>query len=166
MARTKVIASIRTLALTATAVLMTISTASSADAPNPFIGNWALDTGKSTFSLPPGPKSQKVTVTEAPGGATRTVIDTVGGDGSTYHLDYTSANDGKSVPTSGDPGIDSVVATMINSNTIKDVFMKTGKAVQTGTFTVSKSGKTFQGPNHGTNADGSKWKAHLVYARQ
>ena len=44
--------------------------------------------------------------------------------------------------------------------------MKAGKATATGTLTMSKSGKGFQGPYSGTNADGSKWNNHLVYVRQ
>ena len=167
MARTKTMASIRTLALTAAAALMIISAASSADAPSPWIGKWALDLKKSTFHPgPSGMKSQTITVTDAPGGATHTVIDTVGADGSTFHVEYTSASDGKSVPTTGDPDSDSLVQTSLNPNAVKDVWMKAGKPTATGTLTVSKSGKTFQGPFHGTNADGSKWDNHLVYVRQ
>jgi len=167
MAQTKVMTTIRALALTATAALAIMSTASSADAPNPFIGKWALDLQKSTFHPgPSGMKSQTITVTDAPGGATHTVIDTVGADGSTYHVEYTSASDGKSVPTSGDPDSDSLTQTSLNPNSVKDVWMKVGKPTATGTLTVSKSGKTFQGPFHGTNADGSKWNNHFVYVRQ
>jgi hypothetical protein len=159
--------SIRSFALTATAALMVMSAASSADAPGPFIGQWTLDLHKSTFHPgPSGMRSQTVIVTEAPGGATHTVIDTVGADGSSYHVEFTSASDGKPVPTTGDPDSDSVVLTAPNSNTVKEVFMKAGKATATGTLTVSKSGKTFQGPFHGTNADGSKWNNLLVYVRQ
>jgi hypothetical protein len=167
MARFKAKASIRSFALTATAALAMMSTASSADAPNPFIGKWALDLQKSTFHPgPSGMKSQTLIVTEAPGGAARTVIDTVGADGSIYHVEYTSASDGKPVPTSGDPDSDSIVQTSLNPNTVKAVYMKAGKPTGTGTFTVSKSGKTLQGPMHGTNADGSKWNNHFVYVRQ
>ena len=167
MAQTKAMTSTKSLALTAAAALFFMGAASSADAPNPWIGKWALDLKKSTFyPEPSGMKSQTVTVTDAPGGATHTIIDTVGADGSTYHLEYTSANDGKSVPVTGVPDIDSVVATALTPNSVKDIYMKGGKAVQTGTFTVSMSGKTFQGPFYGTNDDGSKWKNHLVYVRQ
>jgi hypothetical protein len=167
MALTKTMASIRSLALTATAALVVMSAASSADSSRPFIGKWALDLEKSTFHPgPSGMKSQTVIVTQAPGGATHTVIDTVGADGSTYHVEFTSASDGKSVPTTGDPDSDSVVLTAPNPNTVKEVFLKAGKPTGTGTFTVSKSGKTFQGPMHGTNADGSKWNNHFVYVRQ
>jgi hypothetical protein len=167
VAQTKVIASIRSLAFTAAAALFLMSAASSADAPNPWIGKWALDLKKSTFQPgPSGMKSQTVTVTEAPGGATHNVIDTVGADGSTFHVEYTSANDGKSVPTTGDPDSDSLVQTSLNPNAIKEVWSKGGKVTATGSLALSKSGKTFQGPFHGTNADGSKWNNHLVYVRQ
>jgi hypothetical protein len=167
MTQTKVMTTIRALALSATAALAIMSAASSADAPGPFIGKWALDLHKSTFQPgPSGMKSQTVTVTDAPGGATHTVMDTVGADGSSYHVEFTSASDGKPVPTTGDPDSDSVALTALNPNTVKEVFLKAGKATATGTLTVSKSGKTFQGPFYGTNADGSKWKNHFVYVRQ
>ena len=110
--------------------------------------------------------SQTIVVTDAPGGATHNVIDSVAADGSKYHVEYTSANDGKSAPTTGDPDSDSIVSTSLKPNAVKVVWLKAGKATATGNFTVSKSGKTFQGPMHGTNADGSKWKNHLVYIRQ
>jgi hypothetical protein len=167
MAQTKAVASIRSLALTAAAALFLMTAASSADAPNPWIGKWALDLHKSTFHPgPSGMKSQTIIVTEAPGGATHNVIDTVGADGSTYHVEYTSASDGKSVPTTGDPDSDSLVQTSPNPNSVKSVWLKAGKTTATGTLTMSKSHKSFQGPYYGTNADGSKWNNHLVYVRQ
>jgi hypothetical protein len=167
MAPTKAMTSIRSLALTAAAALAIMSAALSADAPRPFIGKWSLDLQKSTFHPgPSGMKSQTITVTDAPGGATHNVIDTVGADGSTYHVEYTSTNDGKAAPTTGDPDSDSIVQTSSNPNTVKVVWLKDGKATATGTLTVSKSGKTFQGPFHGTNPDGSKWNNHFVYVRQ
>jgi hypothetical protein len=167
MAQTKAMTTIRALTVTAAAALMITSAALSADAPNPFIGKWALDLKKSTFHPgPSGMKSQTVTVTEASGGTTHSVIDTVGADGSTYHVEFTSANDGKPVPTTGDPDSDSVVLTSLNPNTAKEVFLKAGKPTATGTLTVSKSGKTFEAPFHGTNADGSKWNNRFVYVRQ
>ena len=169
MTQIKAMASIKSLAvtLTMTAALTLVSVVSLADAQNPFIGKWALDLGKSTFHPgPSGLKSQTVTVTEAPGGATHSAIDSVGADGSTYHVEFTSANDGKPVPTTGDPDSDSVVLTSLNPNTAKEVFLKAGKPTAAGTLTVSKNGKIFQAPFHGTNADGSKWNNLFVYVRQ
>jgi len=165
MARTKSTMFVKALVVTAAAVLM--STSATSDTSNPFLGKWALDLEKSTFHPPPsGMKSQTIIVTDAAGGGTHNVIDTVGADGSTFHVEYTSANDGKSVPTTGDPDSDSIVQTSINSKTVKSVWLKAGKVTAAGTLTISKSGKTFRGPFHGTNADGSKWKNYLVYVRQ
>lgn len=167
MAPTKAMTFIRSLTLTATAALTIMSAASSADTSNPWIGKWALDLQKSTFHPgPSGMKSQTITVSDAPGGATHNVIDSVGADGSTYHVEYTSANDGKAVPTIGDPDSDSIVSTSLNPKTVKVVWLKAGKPNATGTLTVSKSGKSFQGSFYGTNADGSKWNNHFVYVRQ
>jgi hypothetical protein len=167
MATTKAMSSIKSLALTAAAALLLTGAASSADTPNPWIGKWALDLHKSTFHPgPSGMKSQTIIITEAPGGATHNVIDTVGADGSKYHVEYTSASDGKAVPTTGDPDSDSLVQTSPNPNAVKSVWLKAGKATATGTLTMSKSGKSFQGPYYGTNADGSKWNNHFVYVRQ
>jgi hypothetical protein len=167
MAQTKAMTLIKSLVLTAGAALAIMSAALSADAPGPFIGKWALDLQKSTFHPgPSGMKSQTVTVTEASAGATHSVIDTVGADGSTFHVEFTSASDGKPVPTTGDPDSDSVVLTALNPKTVKEVFLKGGKTTATGTLRVSKSGKTFQGSFYGTNPDGSKWKNHFVYVRQ
>jgi hypothetical protein len=166
MARTISKTFIKVLVVSATAAL-TLFTSASADAPNPFLGKWALDLQKSTFHPgPSGMKSQTITVTDASGGATHSVIDTVGADGSTFHVEYTSASDGKSVPTTGDPDSDSIVQTLLNPTTVKSVWLKTGKPTATGTLTVSKSGKTFQGPFYGTNPDGTKWRNQLVYVRQ
>jgi len=167
MTQTKVMTTIRALALTAAAALFLMTTASSADAPNPWIGKWALDLKKSTFHPgPSGMKSQTIIVTEASGGATHNVVDTVGADGSTFHVEYTSASDGKAVPTTGDPDSDSLIQTSPKPNAVKSVWLKAGKPTATGTLTMSKSGKSFQGPYYGTNADGSKWNNHLVYVRQ
>jgi hypothetical protein len=167
MARTNRLLFMRALALTAAAALTMISLASAADTPSPWLGKWALDLKKSTFHPgPSGMKSQTIIVTEAPGGATHNVIDTVGADGSTFHVEYTSISDGKAVPTTGDPDSDSLVQTSPNPNAVKSVWLKSGKATATGTLTMSKSGKSFQGPYYGTNADGSKWNNHLVYVRQ
>jgi hypothetical protein len=167
MERNKPIAYLRTLAAMAAAVLTLVGAESLADPPSRFLGTWVLDLGKSTFD-PPQPafiKSQTLTVTAASGGATHTVIDTVGVDGSKYHVEFTNTNDGKAVPTVGDPDSDSIIVTPINSSTIKDVFMKGGQPAGAGTFTVSKSGKTLQGSLQGVN-NGTKWKNHYVYVRQ
>jgi hypothetical protein len=166
MAQTKPIALIKVLAFSAAATLLMINIAASADTPNPFLGKWVLDVGKSTFDPPPPPKSQTITVTQATGSATHVTIDTVAADGTSDHMDYTSANDGKAVPVTGEKDIDSVVATLLNPRKVKTVYMKAGKTVSSSTVTVTKSGKIMQGPLSGPMPDGSHWTYNNVYRRQ
>ncbi len=154
------------MAVTAVAALIVISVASSADAPSPFVGKWVLNVSKSTFDPPPPVKSNTSTVTEVSGGGLHTAIDNVEADGSSNHMEYTiPPGGGKSVPVTGTTYADSINVTQVNARTIKYALIKAGKTVETGTFTVSKSGKTMQGPLSGTY-ENVHWKDHFVYDRQ
>lgn len=165
MAQTKVMASIGALALAATTALIIMCGAALADTPNPFVGTWVLNVAKSTFDPPPPLKSHHVATTLAPGGGLHNVIDIVEADGSRTHLEYTTALDGKAVPVTGYPYADSVAVSQVNARTLKEVFLKAGKEVETGTITVSANGKTMQGPISGTDGKVS-WKYHYVFDRQ
>jgi hypothetical protein len=165
MARTKTIASIRSLALISTAALMIMSAVSSADTPNPFVGTWVLDVAKSTFDPPPPLKSHHVAITAEPEGRFHNLIDIVEGDGMRTHLEFTAALDGKAVPVTRYPYADSVKVSQVSARIQKEVFLKAGKEVETGTFTVSADGKTMQGPISGTDGKVS-WKYHYIFDRQ
>jgi hypothetical protein len=165
MAQTKTMASIRSLALISTAALMIMSAASSADTSNPFVGTWVLDIAKSTFDPPPPLKSHHVAITAEPEGKFHNSIDIVEGDGTRTHLEFTTALDGKAVPVTGYPYADSVRVSQVGPRTQKEVFLKGGKAVETGSFTVSADGKTMQGPISGTDGKVS-WKYHYIFDRQ
>jgi hypothetical protein len=165
MTRTRPIIFMRMLAVTAASTLTLLTVASSADAPNPFVGTWVLNVAKSTFDPPPPLKSHTVTVTQVPGGGIHAILDIGEADGTKLHVEYTTALDGKAVPVSGYPDADSIIVTQVNPRTIKNNFMRAGKTVETGTFTVSKSGKTMHGPLSGTEG-GVPWKYHYVFDRQ
>ena len=166
MARVKPIGLMTALALTAVAVFTLSRVASSADTPSPFVGTWVLNVAKSTFDPPPPLKSNTSTTTEVSGGGFHTVIDVVEGDGSTNHMEYTiPPGGGKVVPVTGSAYADSIMLTQVGSRTIKYALMKAGKTIETGTLTVSKSGKTMQGPLSGTFQN-AHWKDHFVYERQ
>ncbi|MDP9010350.1 MAG: hypothetical protein M3N91_16885 [Pseudomonadota bacterium] len=165
MTRTIYLTVTKKLIITVAAALAMFSLASSADTQSPFVGTWVLKVEKSTFDPPQPPKSQTVTVTEAPGGGSHIAIDYVYADGSGSHMEYTTLLDGKAVPVTGSPYVDSMIATQVTPRTIKDVYMKDGKPVSTGTVTVSKNGKTMQGPFSGTNANGV-WKDRYIFVRQ
>jgi hypothetical protein len=166
MVRVKIISSSKALAMTAAAALSMICATATADTASPFVGTWVLDVRKSTFAPPPAPKSETVTTTAAAGGGYHVAIDTVDADGTKSHMEYITANDGKMVPVSGSEYFDSMVSTQINSRKVKNVFMKAGQPIATGIVSISKSGKTMQGPLSGPDGKGGTWKDHDVFSRQ
>jgi hypothetical protein len=130
------------------------------------VGKWVVDIAKSTFDPPQPPKSNTATTTEASGGGLHTVVDIVEADGSTTHMEYTIPLDGtKATPVSGSEYADSVSATFVNARTFKYSLSKSGKVIESGTMTVSKSGKTMQGTLSGTFQN-TPWKDHFVYHRE
>ncbi len=160
------ITSIKALTLTAVAITLTITSfASSADTPDPSVGTWVLNASKSTCDPPPAPKSHTLTIAEAPGGAIHETIEFVEGDGTSTHMEFTSARDGKYVPVTGSGYADSVSITQVNASTSKYALKKAGKRIESGTFTVSKDGKTLKGSLSGKDAQGA-WKCHFVSDRQ
>ena len=158
------ITSIEALTLTAAAITLT-SFASSANAPDPFVGTWVLNAAKSTCDPPPAPKSETFTIAEASGAAIHETIDFVEGDGTSTHMEYTSARDGKYVSVTGSGYADSVSITQVDPSTTKYVLKKAGKRIDSGTFAVSKDGKTMKGSLSGKDAQAT-WKCQFVFDRQ
>src|SRR5271165_2660869 len=149
---------------TAAALTLT-SFAAFADAPDPFLGTWVLDSYKSTCDPPPSPRSRLFTIAEAQGGAFHDMIDLVDRDGSSTHIEFTTSRDGEYVPVTGTGYADSVRITQVDPRTIKYVFKRAGKRIQSGTFRVSKDGKRMQGSLSGKGAEGA-WKCHWDSERQ
>ena len=155
---------IRALTLT-TAGLTLASFASSAAADDPMFGRWVLNAVKSTCDPPPAPKSQTFTIAEAPGGAVHETIDLVDGDGTKTHMEFTSARDGKYVPVTGSGYADSVSIKQVDPRTFNYALKKAGKRIESGTFKISKDGKSMQGTLSGKDSDVA-WKCHFVSERQ
>ena len=150
-----------TLALGA---LVAISSAViAADAPDPVIGTWKLNTAKSTgVTLP---KSETRTYAASAGGIALT-YKRVGADGKERSVETTFKYDGKDYPVTGSPDFDALSAKRVDANTIHSTQKRTGKAVGTTTRTVSKDGKTLTLVNKLTNAKGEVTNTTLVYDRQ
>jgi hypothetical protein len=160
MARTSI------TALTLTAVTITLTSfASPAATPDPSVGTWVMNASKSTCDPPPAPKSHTLMIAEAPGSAIHETIDMMEGDGTTTHMEFTSARDGKYVPVTGSGYADSVSVTQVDPRTVKYVLKKAGKRIDWGTFKISKDGKTMVGSLSGKDSQGP-WKCHLVSDRQ
>ena len=155
---------IRALTLTATGLTLA-SFASSAAAAEPIVGTWELNAAKSTCDPPSAPKSHTFTIAEAPGGAVHETIDLVEGDGTKTHIEFTAARDGKYVPVTGSGYADSVSLKQVDPRTFNYAFKKAGKRIESGTFKVSKDGKSMQGTLSGKDSDVA-WRCHFVSVRQ
>jgi hypothetical protein len=158
------ITSIKAMAFSAAALILA-ALSSPADTPDPFVGTWILDAAKSSCDPPPAPTSHTFTIAEAPGGALHETIDLVEGDGTKTHMEFTATRDGKYVPVTGTGYADSVSLTQVDSTTFKYALKKDGKRFESGTFKLSKSGKTLHGRLAGSGPQGA-WKCHFVSDRQ
>jgi hypothetical protein len=152
--------------LTATVfVFFALTGAAYAAGPKDLEGTWTLDIDKSKFGTDPPMKSDKFVVTQKAVGLWLTTLDWVDSDGSTAHLEYVSAYDGKRVPITGSPAADAVKVTF-NAPEMSVVFYKGAKRVQWGHFKLSADGKTLEGPLDGVEPDGTKWNYLFVWSRR
>ena len=150
-----------TLALGA---LLAISSAViAADAPDPVIGTWKLNTAKSTGATLP--RSETRTYAASAGGIALT-WKRVGADGKETSVETTFKYDGKDYPVTGSPDFDALSAKRVDANTIDSTQKRMGKAVGTTKRTVSKDGKTLTLVSKLTNAKGEVVNTTLVYDRQ
>jgi len=78
----------------------------------------------------------------------------------------TYQQDSKDYPYAGNPDVDSISVKQVDSNTAKYILKKAGKAVETGSRTVSKDGKTLTLKAKGTTAKGEKYENVLVFDKQ
>src|SRR6266404_1942536 len=133
-----------------------------AAAPDPVIGTWQLNVSKSTVTPGPACKSQVRTYSQS-GQSIAVVIKTVHADGKEMTRQTTYQQDGKDYPYTGNPDVDSISVKQVDSNTAKYILKKAGKAVETGSRTVSKDGKTLTLKAKGTTAKGEKYENVLVF---
>jgi hypothetical protein len=72
---------------------------------------------------------------EAAGAGVKVTVDTVTGDNTTQHWQFTANYDGKDNPITGNsPFGDAVVQTRVDTNTIRSVYKKSGKVTVTRTM--------------------------------
>jgi hypothetical protein len=153
--------------LLATAILGVTAFASVAFAakPDAFLGDWNLNTSKSTFE--PQPPLKRYTMKVVDAGADRFLIksDWIDADGTVGHVEYSTAFDGKSISLVDYSMADTVTDTLINARTWKSVWTKDGKIVEREFETISADGKVFREVDQGTDEKGKKFKNHLVFER-
>ena len=91
------------------ALALAAGVAIGAQAKDPVVGMWMLDTAKSTYKPGPAPKSVMLTI-DAAGKGFKVSVDGVGPDGKPAKWGYTS-EEGKDVPVTGNPAYDTVALT-------------------------------------------------------
>jgi hypothetical protein len=150
----------------ASLALLLLSTQSFAGRMDGIVGDWKLNPAKSKFDPAPAMKELETKVTDA-GKDTYHVESTwTEGDGTPGHFTFTSALDGKPVPVSGYDAVDSVKLKQISPTTLKAVFTKDGKVIETETQTLSADGKTVHDVDTGLDDKGKRFTDHIVLERQ
>ena len=134
-----------------------------AQAKNPHVGTWKLNVAKSTSSGPVA-KSRLLTISEA-GKALMIKVDEVAGDGSASNWSFTT-EEGKEVPVTGTPRMDTAVSTLKGSSARHTVYKKGGKTVLEVDSVVSADGKTMTTTAKGLDAAGKPMTSKSVYEKQ
>jgi hypothetical protein len=135
-------------------------------AADPLLGTWVMNVAKSKFTGTPPVKSYTLEYTDAGGGKTRAVADLVYGDGTKDHVEHTAAADGKPWPVTGYENADSIVVKKTGERSMHFSFIKGGKQIEWGKFTISKDGKTLHGMEGGTEAGGAKYQWTEVFDKR
>jgi hypothetical protein len=137
----------------------------SAQASDPRIGTWKLNSAKSKFN--PGPPPQSLTVIVEPSGKGEKVTAEIGNaDGTRTTTVYTANFDGKNYPLTGSPAADTVSLKRIDSYTTERTDKKGDKVITTLRRVVSRDGKTMTVTTKGTNAEGQAVNNVIVFDKQ
>lgn len=131
--------------------------------PDPMIGAWRLNLEKSNYATP-APKSMTIMISPATRGYAFTV-DAIGPDGQAQRWGFTSAFDGSETEVSGNPSIDTVIATSTGNGGIVR-YKKAGNVITTTTSTVSDEGRTLTVTIKIPIAPGKDVTSVAVYERQ
>jgi hypothetical protein len=142
-------------ALLATAAVVTLALAGSAQAPTGLAGTWTLNSAKSKFSPGPAPKSMTITYTPS-GSMMKIVVDGVTGDGAKQHWEMSGAYDGKDYPVTGNPDADMISLKLVDDKTGESTFKKGGKVMATNSRTLSADGKVLTIASKGVTGKGEK----------
>jgi hypothetical protein len=138
-------------------------TAAAGFAANPHMGTWKLNEGKS--KLAPGMGKNTTVVYSEQGDKIKITVEGVDKDGKPTHGVWIGKWDGKAYRSKGNMAWDSAAYKVVNDHTNDITTMKDGKIMWTGRIAVSADGKSRTVTVNGTDANGKKFKAKVVYDR-
>lgn len=151
----------RTSLLTLALCLATAAASFGADA---LMGNWKLNTGKSTLARGTG-KNPMVVYDWAPIFRTKVTVDSVDARGRKTRSEWIGHLDGDDYPVTGDPFSDMRSYKKINDNTFDYTSKKNGKVVNHGRIMVAADGKTRTVISWSKNRKGRMVRSTAVYDR-
>jgi hypothetical protein len=154
-----------TTAFVATLLGLASVTVAAWPAADPVVGTWKLNVAMSKATPGPLAKSETRSYTESAQGMTVS-WKTVGADGKESSVSATYKADGKDYPVTGAAAYDGLSLKRIDSQTTEFTLKKGGKAVGTGTRSVSKDGKVLTINSKVTTAGGASAEQTLVFDRQ
>ena len=138
------------------------SVAMAADAPDPVVGTWKLDTAKSKFPPGPAPKSQTRTYAATAQGTAMTFTG-VAADGSATSGKSTFKYDGKDYKITGSPDYDTLSLKRLNGTTVRADLKKGGKVIGTTVRTITGHGKVLTLSSKGKGATGAAFDTVMVF---
>ena len=141
------------------------SVVTAADAPDPVLGTWKLDTARSKFTPGPAPKSQTRTYAETAQGTAMTFTG-VAANGSSMSGQSTFKYDGKDYKITGSADYDTLSLKRLNGSTVRADLKKGGKVVGTTIRTLSGHGKVLTLASKGTGATGAPFDIVMVFDKQ
>ena len=133
--------------------------------PDPLIGTWELNVGKSKYSPGPAPKSETRTYVVA-GADIKARATGIANDGKPTTAEWTMNYDGKDRPMPRNPDADTLSIKSGDAYNAEFTLKRAGKVVITGTRTISKDGKTMTITAKGTNAKGQTLDEVEVFERR
>ena len=141
------------------------SVVTAADAPDPVLGTWKLDTARSKFTPGPAPKSQTRTYAETAQGTAMTFTG-VAANGSSMSGQSTFKYDGKDYKITGSADYDTLSLKRLNGSTVRADLKKGGKVVGTTVRTLAGHGKVLTLASKGTGATGAPFDIVMVFDKQ
>jgi hypothetical protein len=128
------------------------------------MGTWKLNEAKS--KLAPGMGKNNTVVYTEMKDKMQVTVDGVDKDGKPTHGVWMGKPDGKAYKTEGNLAWDAMAYKVVNDRTYDLTAMKGGKLRWSGKSTVAADGKSRTLTLNGTDANGKKFKAKVVYDKE
>ncbi len=149
------------------AALLTGSSTTSAQSPDPWIGTWKVNLAKSAYSPGPKPTVAGTVKMEPSSGGFKTTIDGANAQGQPTHTETVGTFDSKDNPVKGAQAPKTTTALKrIDGRTFQAMGKVDGKPTVTTRVVISADGRTMTATQTGTNAQGQSVNNVIVADKQ